>query len=93
MEDLFIAIDYDVIGNETCYSSNIKKERVKDILLDYIRFQIGAGKDKTPREEHDLYEITIYLDVAMDIFSTKSNCGNKGLRDGIIMYLIQELGS
>jgi len=91
MGEFFIAIDYDVIGNKTCYHSNIKKKRLKDVLLDYIRLQMGKGSDETPREEHDLYEITIYLDLAMDRFSSQSNCGNKGLRDGIIMYLIKGL--
>ena len=85
MNELFLSIDWDTITDTYWYHGNIKDERIPDILMEYLRSKIGSGEDHRKAEEHDLYTITIYLDLSCDGFSAGSNCGNNGLREGIII--------
>jgi len=91
MKDLWVNIDYDLIGNEFWYNTNIKGEYLLEFLEEYIRSKMGTGKDKSRVEKHDLYSIDIYLDLGGDIFSAKSNCGNRSLREGIVIGLVERL--
>lgn len=91
MEELVLLIDYDGINDTFCFNGNVKKERIPDLINDFLYLQIGKGEDKRKAEDHDLYTITIYLDLSDDTFSSGSNCGNYGLRDGILMRAVQKL--
>lgn len=72
--------------------SDIKREYWEEVLSAYLRNQMGAGKDPTPAVDRDEYEIIIQLDVADgDTFYSKHNCGNKGLRDGILMEVLSRI--
>lgn len=72
---------------------NIKKERLEDVLSEFIMAQIGGGADDSPAEEHEVYKIHIQLDLSDDSFTTRHNCGNKGLRDGILMDVLKRLAA
>ena len=89
--DLSINIDYDVIGDLFWYETNIKEEELLDVLDDYLRSKMGSGGDNSPIEEHDLYTITIYIDLGFDRFTIGSNCGNKGLREGLVMGFMKRI--
>ena len=87
----YLMIDYDTIGKEYWYSGNIKGEYITEIVSDFLHLQIGKGGDDSERENHDLYQINLKLDLSSDTYTTSSNCGNKGLREGILMYFLQKL--
>jgi len=69
-------------------TTNIKREHWGEILTGFLRSQMGKGEDKALAVERDQYEITIQLDVSTDTFYVKHDCGNKGLRDGILMEVL-----
>lgn len=70
---------------------NIKPERHVDIIADFLRDQAGVGVDNTPPVKADVYNITLRLDLTDDSFQVRSNTGNLGLRDGILLDILQRL--
>ena len=89
--DLFIKIVYNLKGNSFKVDTDIKKEKIKDILLDFISTQIGKGEDTSAPNKQDEYTISIGLNLNGDKFYCKHDCGNEGLMTGIVMnYLRQE---
>lgn len=93
MDKLFVEFTYPI--NEPGkfkYESNIKSESLADIVADFIRSQTGAGVDNSPaNEKDDVYTIRLTLDLSDDSFGCSHNCGNKGLRDGILMDILNRL--
>lgn len=86
---LYIDLNYNIKNNKLYISTNIKEEKVEDIMFSFLRTQAGQGEDNSPANEMDEYRILIELNLNFDIFNVTDNCGNKGLRDGIIMYYLQ----
>ena len=62
------------------------------IIEEFLRTQIGKGEDFSPANKVDEFTISILLDLSHDIFTVKHNCGNKGLRDGILQRYITKCG-
>ncbi len=71
--------------------TNAKKEAVEGILENWIRSQLGAGKDTNKIKEKEEYEIVIKLDLDGDIFHTSSDTGNKSLTCGLVMDVFSNL--
>lgn len=89
---LGIDFEYDVsTGKVTRLTTNVKRDKVVELLTEFLRGQIGQGADERQATERDRYAIKIRLDLADDQFSSSSDCGNYGLRDGIIMAAITQL--
>ena len=82
------------IGNPAGFKieTDVKDERVAELISDFLREQIGAGADSTPPDERDLYTIHLQLDLDGDVWYCKHDCGNLGLRDGILMDVMRRLG-
>jgi len=91
MSDITLLIDFDFIGTEFWLGGNVKPSRIKGLVEDYLRTQMGQGEDPTEANEIDCYEIDISVDLSHDIFKCRHNCGNKGLREGILLYLLKKL--
>ena len=89
---LSVNIQYD-IKNDTMKitSTNIAESKVIDIINEFIRSQIGMGSDTNEPNILDEYHITITLDLSDDSFSCQYDCGNKGLREGILIRCLQIL--
>jgi len=73
------------------WEGDIKDERLSDIVCDFLRSQLGAGEDDSPPNELEEYKIKIAVDLSEDRFMVTSNCGNKGLRDGILQDIAARL--
>ena len=86
-----IRIDYDINSDVFCYRTNLKPDRVIGAVGNFIRSQMGAGTDATEPNATDLYEIDIDIDLSVDRFTCRHNCGNLGLRDGIMVRFWQKL--
>lgn len=92
MADLFLDIEYDVKTDKVkVANTNIKTEALPEILEAYLHTQMGAGKDERKPEEREQYHIRLELDLDGDVFTSYSDTGNKGLRDGILMHALQQL--
>ncbi len=90
MTNIKIDINYDIKKDEFDVSTNAKDP--KDLVTEYLRTQISSGTDRTESTKPDVYSIAIELDLSGDIFTVSHNCGNKGLRDGILMHYTQQEG-
>ncbi len=62
--------------------------KISDLIGDYLYTQIGAGKDDSPPNRQEIYTINLGIDLSDDTFFINSDCGNKGLRDGILIRLV-----
>lgn len=94
MIDLQMTINYDMKAGSFTWDetkTNVKQSYREELLSDFLQSQIGSGADDTPAVEWDAYEIQIGVDLSDDTFYVKHNCGNKGLRDGILMDVLRKL--
>lgn len=90
--DLGIQIKYNVpTDTYTILKTNIKKERIRDFLEDWLMTQVGAGKDTRKRVDRDDYIVSIGLDLSDDTFTISSNTNNEGLTCGIIMSVVGKM--
>jgi hypothetical protein len=89
--DIIIEMEYDMVNSKVQIRTNAKHDKVGDLLEDYLHAQVGSGKDDSPAAERDVYKITIGVELGEDIWGSSHDCGNKGLREGIIMRVLQML--
>ena len=64
---------------------------MQNVVEGFLRGQVGAGKDESPPNEQDVYHIRIEVDLSFDIFTSRHDCGNLGLRDGILLHFAKTL--
>ena len=83
-----IKVIYDIQQDSFDVSGNANNP--KSIISDFLRTQIGAGVDKNPTNNQAIYTILINLDLSGDIFSVSHDCGNKGLREGILSRYVSK---
>lgn len=90
----FVELNYNLKKDEFKVISNILDEgKVLNLIENFVRMQVGAGEDLSKANEAEEYNIKIELDFSQDIFYSKDDCGNKGLRDGILLrYILKEGG-
>ncbi len=90
--DIVIVIKFNTSEPEkTSIETSAKKEAVDEILENWIRSQLGAGKDTSKSVVKDIYEIVIKLNLNGDVFHTSSDTGNKSLTCGIVMDVFTNL--
>lgn len=87
--DIFIEMTFTVKDEAVTIRTNAKHEVIEELLTDYLHSQVGTGKDPTPMMELDVYKINIGVELAEDSWGSGHDCGNKGLRDGIIMRILR----
>ena len=87
----YVNITYDLNANKCSFQTNLKQERIKEILGNFLRLQIGAGEDHSPSAELEEYHVNITLNLIDDTFYSTNDCGNLGLRDGIVMLAVRQL--
>jgi hypothetical protein len=85
--DIYVHVEYDIVKDLFKVDSNTREP--KDIIMNFIRIQMGAGKDNTPANIQDIYNIKVHLDLSEDIFTCTYDCGNKELREGILMRYVE----
>lgn len=86
-QKIFVNIWYDINKDFFRIKSNAKDPI--EIVTNYLRSQIDAGEDKSEPSRLGIYQIDLSLDLTEDVFSCEHNCGNLGLRDGILMCLVK----
>ena len=90
--DIFVKIKYDAKKEKVSIGeTNIKKERLEDFLLEWLRGQMGQGKDERKVIIRDSYDVIIGCDLSCDQFYVKSDTGNDGLTCGIVMEAVRNL--
>ncbi len=86
-----IQVKYNLPENTYHIVSEVKREKVQEVIEELLRSQLGAGSDNNKPNNIDIYIIDIDLKLQGDIFNVKSNTGNKGLTTGILARLVVEL--
>jgi hypothetical protein len=71
--------------------TDVKDELVAELVGEFLLTQVGAGEDPSKAEKRDTYTIHLQLDLNGDVWYCKHDCGNKGLRDGILMDVVRRL--
>jgi len=89
--DIVIEMAFDMEQETVQIRTNAKRGALVELLTDYVHSQVGTGKDLSPPEERDVYNITIGVELDDDSWGSSHNCGNKGLREGIVMQVINLL--
>ena len=82
--DILIEVDFPWKDEEFTVRTNAKREALDELLVDWLRSQMGQGADESPIEEHPVYKLKLGFRVSDDGFALESNCGNKGLEAGIL---------
>ena len=62
-----------------------------EVISDFLRTQIGAGRSYSKINDKDVYKIRLELHLENDSFNVSSDTGHKGLRDGILGYILSKL--
>ena len=70
---------------------NINKKGQSSIIRAFLRGQTGKGKDPNPINQQDTYHISLRWFPEDDSIIAKYDTGNKGLRDGILIYVLSKL--
>lgn len=90
LDYLTMSIKYNMKDSEFDISSNMKKDGQKNLLEKFLMAQIGAGKDESKANEQEVYTITLKWFPENDTIEAQSDTGNKGLRDGILGYILSQ---
>jgi len=90
MEDSFLKLKYNINTDKFDIDSNIKLEMQGEIVSNFLRGQIGQGEDNREADKREIYEIALNLDLSCDKYTVLHNCGNKGLRDGILINFLKK---
>lgn len=88
---LCLAITYNIETDSFTFESDLKPERRAEVLEEFLRMQMGKGEDKTPPAELKEYHIRLTLDLTDDTFHVTHDCGNLGLRDGLLLHALHQL--
>lgn len=89
--ELKMVIKYDFKQANYKISGDIKEEKYKDVLEAFLHMQIGAGEDKSPVRRKNVYTIVIGWQPADDTFTCEYDTGNKSLRDGLLIDVLNRL--
>lgn len=87
---LFINLTYPIScpANFKC-ASNVATEKQAEVIREFVRSQMGMGKDNSDPANRDEYHIQLELDLSNDSFECQYDTGNKGLREGILIHVAQ----
>lgn len=91
--DIFIEMAFNVDADTVQIRTNAKHEVLRELIDDYLETQIGTGRDNTPPVVRDVYKISIGVKLANDSWGSSHDCGNKGLREGILMRIMTILAN
>ncbi len=84
-------IEFNIKENKFDITGEIRKEGQLELIDSFLRTQIGAGADDSKPNEKDVYHISMKWYPENDRIEVSDDTGNKGLRDGILAYIMGKL--
>jgi hypothetical protein len=95
MSKLKLTVDFTIgdAGEEDSFElgGTIKEAAASEIISNWLRSQMGEGPDGSVPNRLKTYHIEIDWDPSDDRLFCRSDCGNKGLRDGLLLYVMRKL--
>ena len=91
--DILVEIDFSLkqAAKSVIKTNAVDKNAVEELLGEFLRTQLGQGRDGKKANEKDAYKISIGLDLSGDVFQTVSDTGNQGLTAGIVSWVLQNI--
>ncbi len=89
MSDLYLELWYNIKTDMFGVNTDIKPEAQNEIVSAFLSTQMGRGRDDRELYIRDVYNIKIEVNLSEDIFNLSDDCGNKGLREGILMQFLK----
>jgi hypothetical protein len=86
-----IKLSYNLDKDTFKWETDLKEEKISEVVEEFLRTQVGLGKDPRVANELPVYEINISLDLLDDTFRVKSNTGNDSLMTGIVAHFLNKL--
>lgn len=83
-----IQIVYFIKDDKFNVSSSMNEEAVKECVELFLRGEMGRGKDNSTPEVRDKYTIDLHVYLSDDTINVYDDCGNAGLRDGMLMHYL-----
>jgi len=87
---LKLTLKYDVKNDSFEVISDIKKEKILEVALEFLRTQMGKDSDDREATEREVYEIDILLDLETDEFHVSHNANNDSLMTGILARFVEQ---
>ena len=91
LEHLTLDIKFYIKCGKFETGGNVSEEGREELVATFLRGQMGAGEDYSNPEKRDVYHIQLKWYPEDDTIAVKSDTGNKGLRDGILLHYLQTL--
>lgn len=88
---LSLSIAYYIKDGKFDISGDVKKEKQADLIIEFLRGQIGKGIDISKANERDVYHIELRWYPENDRIECMYDTGNKGLREGILKDIVSRL--
>jgi len=88
MSDLYINLEVNWKSNKYLIETNVKEEQIDNVLSEYYRSSLEKEPDESNPNEQDKYNIRIELDLEEDVFTMKSDTGNRVLAYELIREAI-----
>lgn len=90
---LVVEITYNEKSGKFKLGGDVKKEKITELVECFLSTQMGQGEDLSEPKEPDKkgnYYIQLEWHPEDDSFTVSDTCGNKGLRDGILLHMLKE---
>lgn len=91
MHKVTTKLRYTVDTDKFEIQSDLKEDRISEVLSDYLRSQMGTGSNgNQTRNELPVYEIVLTLNLLEDTYTVTSNTGNTSLTIGLIAHFLSK---
>jgi len=71
-------------------SGNVADEKITEVMQEWLRGQLGLGKDDNEPNDKEIYTIIINLNLEDDTFTIQSDTGNASLTCGIVAHFLEK---
>jgi len=82
--NLHLWLRYTLSTDELLFATDMKDEAAVSLIESFLAGERGQGADPMKAAESDVYNIRLRIDLEDDTIYTDHDCGNLGLRDGIL---------
>ncbi len=91
LDHLTMEIEYNLKENNFKIFGDVNKRSQYSLIETFLRMQIGAGEDRSEPHERDVCHLILKWYPTSDRIEVKSDIGNNGLRDGILLDILKRL--
>lgn len=84
-----IIIEHNVVEGTFAHQTNMNPSGVVEVLTAYLQMQAGQDADTREPKIRDVYQVAVQIDLATDNIQAGSDCGNHGLKVGIVAEFLK----